>query len=64
MRPRVPAILIGMMGLMLPAHAEDVTIPMGGQQIVRVDGEIARIAVGDPAVADVKLVSARVERGA
>lgn len=59
MRPRVPAILIGMMGLMLPAHAEDVTIPMGGQQIVRVDGEIARIAVGDPAVADVKLVSAR-----
>jgi pilus assembly protein CpaC len=41
------------------AMAADVAVPMGGQQVVRIDGEIARIAVGDPAVADVKLVSAR-----
>jgi pilus assembly protein CpaC len=41
------------------AMAESVSLPMGGQQVVRIDGEISRIAVGDPAVADVKLVSAR-----
>ncbi len=43
----------------VPALAEDVTVPMGGQQVVDINGEISRIAVGDPAVADVKLVSAR-----
>jgi pilus assembly protein CpaC len=42
-----------------PAFAQDVAVPMGGQQVVSIDGEISRIAVGDPAVADVKLVSAR-----
>ena len=45
-----------------PAHApnaQDLTIPMGGQQVVSVEGEISRLAVGDPQVADVKLVSAR-----
>jgi pilus assembly protein CpaC len=41
------------------AFAQDVTVPMGGQQVVSIDGEISRIAVGDPAVADVTLVSAR-----
>src|ERR1700743_2547135 len=43
----------------LPALAQDLTIPMGGQQVVNVDGEIQRLAVGDPQIADVKLVSAR-----
>jgi pilus assembly protein CpaC len=43
----------------ISAMAQDVTVPMGGQQVVSIDGEISRIAVGDPAVADVKLVSAR-----
>ncbi len=42
-----------------PASAEDVTVPMGGQQVVHIEGEISRIAVGDPQVADVKLVSSR-----
>jgi pilus assembly protein CpaC len=42
-----------------PALAQDVTVPLGGQQLVNVDGEISHLAVGDPAVADVKLVSAR-----
>jgi pilus assembly protein CpaC len=43
----------------LPALAADVAVPMGGQQVVRIDGEITRIAVGDPAIADVRLVSPR-----
>jgi pilus assembly protein CpaC len=53
----LPLILLILMGSR--AFAQDVTVPMGGQQVVSIDGEIARIAVGDPAVADVKLVSAR-----
>jgi pilus assembly protein CpaC len=43
----------------LPALAADVAVPMGGQQVVHVEGDITRIAVGDPAIADVRLVSAR-----
>ena len=42
-----------------PALAADVAVPMGGQQVVRIDGEVTRIAVGDPTIADVRLVSAR-----
>lgn len=51
-------VLLALMGA-TSAFAQDVTVPMGGQQVVSIDGEISRIAVGDPLVADVKLVSAR-----
>jgi pilus assembly protein CpaC len=40
----------------LPA---DVQVPVGGQQVINIGNEIQRIAVGDPAIADVKLVSGR-----
>lgn len=43
----------------LSAMAQDLSVAMGGQQVVTLDGEIARLAVGDPTIADVKLVSAR-----
>jgi pilus assembly protein CpaC len=55
------AVFLGLLAAMAASSAKagDVAVPMGGQQVVRIDGEIARIAVGDPAIADVKLVSAR-----
>ena len=53
----LPLIILALSGTR--AFAQDVTVPMGGQQVVSIDGEISRIAVGDPQVADVKLVSAR-----
>ncbi len=58
---RKTAFLGGLLAILAarPALAGDVAVPVGGQQVVRIDGEIARIAVGDPAIADVKLVSAR-----
>jgi pilus assembly protein CpaC len=56
MRPLL-AFLIA--ALPASAMAQDLTIPMGGQQVVSVEGEIARLAVGDPQIADVKMVSAR-----
>lgn len=61
MHIRHNAVFLGLLAAMAASHAnaEDVAVPMGGQQVVRIDGEIARIAVGDPAIADVKLVSAR-----
>jgi pilus assembly protein CpaC len=43
----------------LSAGADNLNLAMGGQQVVNIDGEISRIAVGDPTIADVKLVSAR-----
>ena len=61
MHTPLKALLLGTLAAIttLPALAADVTVPMGGQQVVRIDGEITRIAVGDPAIADVRLVSAR-----
>ncbi len=62
MRRYWKAAILGMTSAALmtaSAMADDITVPMGGQQVVSIDGEIVRIAVGDPAVADVKLVSAR-----
>jgi pilus assembly protein CpaC len=39
--------------------AQDIAVPVGGQQVVSIGGDVSRIAVGDPAIADVRLVSAR-----
>jgi len=61
MHTPLKALLLGTLAAIttLPAMAANVAVPMGGQQVVRIDGEITRIAVGDPAIADVRLVSAR-----
>jgi len=41
------------------AMASDVTVPAGGQYLIDTDAPVRRLAVGDPAVADVKIVSGR-----
>ena len=59
------AISILMMGVPVlaaaaPADAPSpVQVPVGGQQVISLTNESERIAVGDPAIADVKLVSSR-----
>ena len=57
----IPILAISGQALAAPASATmaDVQVPVGGQQVIAVGNEIQRIAVGDPAIADVKLVSAR-----
>lgn len=51
------------LGMCIPtlaaAAVSDVRVPVGGQQVISIGGEISRLAVGDPAIADVKLISAR-----
>lgn len=59
-RFRKMAIGMGMaIALFSPALAQDIAVPAGSQQIVDTAGEISRIAIGDPNIADVKLISAR-----
>lgn len=40
-----------------PALADDIVVPTGGQHLVNIKGRVMRVAVGDPAIADVRLMS-------
>jgi len=41
------------------AFAQDIAVPVGGQQVISIEGEVSKIAIGDPAISDVRLISAR-----
>jgi pilus assembly protein CpaC len=41
------------------AWADDVAVPVGGQYLIDTVDRIQRLAIGDPAIADVKIVSGR-----
>jgi pilus assembly protein CpaC len=62
MRNLRQAVILGAgIALLMPSPilAEEVAVPVGGQQVVSTGAEITRVAIGDPAIADVKLISAR-----
>jgi pilus assembly protein CpaC len=61
MKPVLSFLLVlGLVALPLSvARAQDLTVPVGGQQLVDIGGQIARVSVGDPTIVDVKLVSDR-----
>jgi len=41
------------------AWAEDITVPVGGQHVIKLQDPAVRVSVGDPAVANIQLVSSR-----
>lgn len=51
------AALLGSLLMPLPSLADDVVVPAGGQHVIKTGERVTRIAVGDPDIADVKLVS-------
>jgi pilus assembly protein CpaC len=54
------SLVLGLVAIPLSmAQAQDLIVPMGGQQLVDIGGQIARVSVGDPGIVDVKLVSDR-----
>lgn len=42
-----------------PALAEDVVVPQGGQYLIDTSARVQRLAVGDPSIADVAILSGR-----
>lgn len=60
MRKRHLKTILTALGLVMslaPARAAGIMVAAGGQHVVNIKGQITRIAVGDPAIANVQLVS-------
>lgn len=45
------------MAFALSAQADDIVVPTGGQHLVHIKGQVVRVAIGDPAIANVQLIS-------